>query len=169
MVNYKNGKIYKIVNITSNDPADCYVGSTCNSLSKRMADVMRIYKTAKPESFKPGSLYDMMRQLGPDNFRIELIQDYPCEISEQLKYREIVNRKNIGAKYSIHRVKHTDKLPRKPRMSEIVKNMIEWVDEVEALPNKHGDMPPHVKELYRSFKYDPRAQYFIGLRDGNKV
>ena len=79
---YNNGKIYCIRNHVNDK---IYVGSTCQSLSKRMAyhrdDCMKSnrYNTL---------IYKMMRDLGRDNFYIELIEEYPCENSNQLTRRE---------------------------------------------------------------------------------
>ena len=79
---YNNGKIYCIRNHVNDK---IYVGSTCQSLSKRMAyhrdDCMKSnrYNTL---------IYKMMRDLGRDNFYIELIEEYPCEDSNQLTRRE---------------------------------------------------------------------------------
>ena len=72
------GKIYKILNNVNDD---VYIGSTCQSLSKRMAkhreSVNSVYKKHRP-------LYAKMRELGVINFYIELIIEYPCENLEQL-------------------------------------------------------------------------------------
>ena len=78
---YKNGKIYCIRNHINDK---IYVGSTCQSLSKRMA-------YHRDDCMKPNRntlIYNMMRDLGRDNFYIELIEEYPCENSNQLTRRE---------------------------------------------------------------------------------
>ena len=77
---YSKGKIYKILNNTT---SDVYVGSTCQKLSKRLAN----HKTKLNEG-KETLLYNKMRELGDKNFYIELVEDYPCENGEQLKRRE---------------------------------------------------------------------------------
>ena len=74
--------IYKILNDVDDE---CYVGSTTQRLSKRMAkhreDMVR-----KPKS--KSKLYAKMRELGQEHFYIELIEDYPVENIEQLRKRE---------------------------------------------------------------------------------
>ena len=79
---YKNGKIYCIRNHMNDD---IYVGSTCQSLSKRMAyhrqDCMK-------QNRHNTLIYKMMYELGRDNFYVELIEEYPCENSNQLERRE---------------------------------------------------------------------------------
>ena len=79
---YKNGKIYCIRNHINDK---MYVGSTCQSLSKRMA-------YHRQDCMKPSRhntlIYKIMFDLGRDNFYIELIEEYPCENSNQLERRE---------------------------------------------------------------------------------
>ena len=78
---YKNGKIYCIRNHINDK---IYVGSTCQSLSKRMA----YHRDDCMKSNRNTLIYNMMRDLGRDNFYIELIEEYPCENSNQLTRRE---------------------------------------------------------------------------------
>ena len=78
---YINGKIYCIRNHINDK---IYVGSTCQSLSKRMA----YHRDDCMKSNRNTLIYNMMRDLGRDNFYIELIEGYPCENSNQLTRRE---------------------------------------------------------------------------------
>ena len=79
---FSKGKIYKITN-DYND--DVYVGSTCDTLVKR-------YSNHKSHSNHPKKmnrpLYALMKEIGNDRFRIELIEDYSCEDKYQLRQRE---------------------------------------------------------------------------------
>ena len=77
---YKNGKIYKIWNDVDDE---LYVGSTTQPLSKRM-NVHRAYARGG----KNQRIYKHMRGCGIDNFKIELIEYYPCETKEELLKRE---------------------------------------------------------------------------------
>lgn len=80
MVNYANGKVYRIVNDVDDK---MYVGSTVRRLSDRW------YEHRKPcRHQRPFKLYQHMEQLGVEHFRIELLEDYPCERKEQLHARE---------------------------------------------------------------------------------
>ena len=66
-MDYSKAKIYKILN-TVND--SCYIGSTCQPLSKRMAK----HRSVMNNDVKKGrKLYTSMRELGADKFYIELI------------------------------------------------------------------------------------------------
>ena len=78
-MDYKNGKIYKILN-TVND--ECYIGSTCQKLSQRMA---KHRKSVNSKDKKHLKLYQTMREFGIDKFYIELVKECPCENVEQLR------------------------------------------------------------------------------------
>ena len=81
-MDYKNGKIYQVLNHKTND---VYVGSTCQPLSKRMARHRYSLNQTKPHQFK---IYQTMRELGVENFYIELIENFPCDTVEELRARE---------------------------------------------------------------------------------
>ena len=78
---YKRGKIYTIRNYIDNE---IYVGSTIQPLHKRW------YKhKSKCESRQPNmKLYHHMRNIGIDNFYIELHEEHICENVQQLRRRE---------------------------------------------------------------------------------
>ena len=85
MVNYQNSKIYTIR--CKWDDALIYVGSTTQPLCKRMVEHRSKHDKAQSDSFtKP--LYVKMRELGVENFFIELYKDFPCERKEQLEKEE---------------------------------------------------------------------------------
>ncbi len=81
-MDYNNGKIYSIRNTIDND---VYVGSTTQPLSKRFFWHRQGMKCKKSYNYK---LYQKMRELGEDNFYIELIELYPCKSKEELRRRE---------------------------------------------------------------------------------
>ena len=81
-MDYQNVGIYKILNTVDDD---CYVGSTTQALSKRMA-VHR--KSMNSQINRDRLLYIKMKILGADKFYIELVEEYPCDNVEQLKQRE---------------------------------------------------------------------------------
>ena len=70
MVNYKNGKIYKII---CDDTNKTYYGSTSNTLSRRMVQ----HRSQKR------CVYNEMT-----NPKIYLVEDFPCDRKEQLLQRE---------------------------------------------------------------------------------
>ena len=80
---YTNGKIYAVYNYI--DPSLIYVGSTCQSLSKRLSKHRREVNSKKSQTIP---LYMKMREIGKQHFYIELIEEYPCDNNEQLRARE---------------------------------------------------------------------------------
>jgi len=93
MPNYQNSKIYTIRCKT--DDSLIYVGSTIQPLSKRMVEHRSKHNKENNENFtKP--LYIKMREIGIENFYIELHEDFPCERKEQLEKREGEIIRNIG-------------------------------------------------------------------------
>ena len=80
--NYQNGKIYCIRNYVS---PDIYVGSTIQALSKRME---KHRASMNCEKRGKGFLYQKMRELGVENFYIELIEYHSCNTKEELLKKE---------------------------------------------------------------------------------
>jgi group I intron endonuclease len=81
-VDYSQGKIYKITNDYNND---VYVGSTCDTLCKRFSGHKR---SMTGEKTKNSLIYKLMNEIGFERFRIELIENCPCEDVYQLRQRE---------------------------------------------------------------------------------
>jgi antitoxin component YwqK of YwqJK toxin-antitoxin module len=80
MVNYENGQIYKLVN-SVNDKI--YIGSTCRLLCQRIGD----HRCHARKGYN-SPVYITMRKLGIENFRIVLIEAFPCEDKTDLEARE---------------------------------------------------------------------------------
>ena len=86
MNKFQDGKIYKIVDVGYNK---CYVGSTCESLSQRMARhryMYNQYTTRGKESYRSCNL--LFDEFGVENCKIELIEEYPCNNQMELHRRE---------------------------------------------------------------------------------
>lgn len=98
MVNYKNGKIYKIVNDVNDD---IYIGSTCQSLSMRMAGHRRLCKF-KIKNNSNRRVYVQMNEIGITHYSICLIEKYPCESKEELHKKEGFYIKKLGASLNTH-------------------------------------------------------------------
>jgi len=88
---YENAKIYKIVD---NAYAGCYIGSTVQPLSNRMASHRKRYKYYKTGKANFVAVYELFDLYGVENCKIELIEKYPCENIEQLSKREGHHIKN---------------------------------------------------------------------------
>lgn len=82
MPDYSKAKIYKIVcNITG----DVYIGSTCQSLAKRLGDHVSTYKRHVRFDIRSENSYKIIKN---GSFNIILIEEYPCENKYQLEQRE---------------------------------------------------------------------------------
>ncbi len=80
--NFSKGKIYKITNDYNNE---VYVGSTCDTLARRFIG----HKSkSQLEKIKNRNIYQLMNEIGFNRFRIELIEEYPCNDKYQLRQRE---------------------------------------------------------------------------------
>src|SRR5687768_7109296 len=79
-MNYKNGKMYRINNDIDDE---FYIGGTTQKLSPRMAGHRQ-----KVLDGRTSTLYNHMRALGVEHFRIVLIEKFPCESKEELRARE---------------------------------------------------------------------------------
>jgi len=122
MVNYKYGKIYKLVN---DEDEILYIGSTCDSLTGRFSKHKSL---AKNDTERP--IYKYCNGKGWDNIIIQIIQIYPCGSKKELLicerhhydifkpkfncYKPIATNKERGEyikKYSReYRTKNRDKL-----------------------------------------------------------
>ena len=80
---YHNAKIYRIVN-DFNDQV--YIGSTCQTLAKRLYSHRRDCDKTRQYN---GRLYQLVRRHGGwQGFRICLVEEFSCENNDQLRQRE---------------------------------------------------------------------------------
>ena len=88
---YQNGKIYKIVDVGY---TKCYIGSTTETLSQRMARHRSKYNKeftkGKGDQTRTHWLFD---EFGVENCKIELIENYPCKNREELERQEGIHIK----------------------------------------------------------------------------
>lgn len=83
MVDYGKAKVYKLVNKGGDELGDMYVGSTCETLSKRLKG-----HRAAARMGRPAPVYHWIRDIGPENVQIIWIADIPCQNSEQKRAKE---------------------------------------------------------------------------------
>ena len=79
---YKDGKIYRITDVAY---TKCYVGSTCETLCRRMARQRERYIHGKERGRTVNLLFD---EFGLENCKIELIQQFSCEDKMELLKQE---------------------------------------------------------------------------------
>ena len=80
MPDYQHGKIYKLC---SSADDQFYIGSTCSGLTTRLYN-HRSRAAAKPNL----RVYAHFNQVGWENVRIELVEDFPCANKLDLRQRE---------------------------------------------------------------------------------
>ena len=85
MPDYSKGQIYRIVDIGFNQ---CYIGSTVEGLSQRMARHRTKYKSWKEGKIRMTTAYLLFDMYGIDNCKIVLIENYPCNSRKELEARE---------------------------------------------------------------------------------
>ena len=73
MIDYNNGKIYKIIDNTNNN---IYVGSTTKTLKERLDNHIKNLNCVSRDIIKN------------NDFKIELIEYYPCKNKQELLWRE---------------------------------------------------------------------------------
>jgi RNA binding exosome subunit len=100
MTNYQLGKVYKIY--SPSNPSLTYVGSTVQVLSKRFGGHKKDYKRYLNGQHPYMSSFQIFQEA--DDYKIELIENVPCETKEQLlraegqyiRNMECLNRKIAG-------------------------------------------------------------------------
>jgi hypothetical protein len=84
MVNYQQGKIYRIIDNTN---GNIYVGSTCKkTLAQRLSQHNFEYKKyCNSLCYYVVSSFDILKN---GDYKISLIEDFPCDNKDQLRARE---------------------------------------------------------------------------------
>ena len=83
MPNYQLSKIYKLWSPSKNI---IYIGSTTQTLSRRLGKHLSNYKLYKNDNNKP--YYTSYLVLECDDYKIELLEEYACNNKEQLLKKE---------------------------------------------------------------------------------
>jgi len=87
MVNYSNGKIYKIESIAGE--GEIYIGSTTKQyLCQRMDEHRRSYRRWKEGKTNKTMSFDIFDNFGVENCQIILLENCPCESKDELTKRE---------------------------------------------------------------------------------
>jgi hypothetical protein len=85
---YANGKIYRIV---CNKTDEQYIGSTAETLKQRLKLHKSSYKIYQRTKKNYTTSYDILKG---DDYKIELIENYPCKNRQELEAREGYHIKN---------------------------------------------------------------------------
>ena len=90
---YLNGKIYKLIDNTN---GNIYIGSTCLSLKERLKYHKDKYNEYKKKETNGATSYHIIKN---NDYRIELIENFPCKFKQELLNKEreyIENNKCIN-------------------------------------------------------------------------
>ena len=89
MVNYSNGKIYKIESIVDHNEGEIYIGSTTKKyLSQRMDEHRRAYKQWKNNKHGKVQVFEIFDKYSVEGCQIVLIETVNAESKDELLARE---------------------------------------------------------------------------------
>jgi hypothetical protein len=89
MINYNNGKIYKIEPICDHEENEIYIGSTTKQyLSQRFSTHRRCYKQWKEGKYHKFTVYDLFDKYGLENCQIFLLESVNVNSKDELLARE---------------------------------------------------------------------------------
>jgi len=96
MVNYSNGKIYKIEPTVEYEEGDIYIGSTTKLyLSQRMDTHRSNFKLWKNNKYRKVQIFEIFEKYGVSNCHIVLLETVNANIKEELLAREKYYIKSI--------------------------------------------------------------------------
>jgi len=156
-MDYKNGKIYKIVDIGY---TKMYIGSTTQPLYKRFSTHKGDFIRWKNNKRSKNTVYDIFEEFGVDNCKIELIEECPCENKNQLERKEGEHIKNNNCvnKIVAGRTKQEYRETNKDKIAEKAKQYYET--------NKDNIIEQQKK--YRETNKDKKAEYDKKYKESNK-
>ena len=153
MVNYNNGKIYKIVNEL--EPDKFYVGSTTLPLSRRMAEHRA--HTKKGTSF----FYTEIRQVGIKHFHIVLIHDFLCSNVEQLRAEEERVRRELKPYYNMRRAFQTEEEKKEHKKKYYEQNKDKVKDKIKEYYEQNKDKIRYYQKEYREWKKNLIVPFWV--------
>jgi len=169
MPDYSKAKIYKIYSYENDD---VYYGSTCETLSRRMAGHRRHFKM-----YKNGKYYYItsFKILELTTAKIELVENYPCNSKEQLLQREgfYIRNNDCINKYIPDRTKkewvedNKDKI--KEYKKEYYKDNKEQIKEQQKEYNKEyrESNKDKIKEQKKEYRQRKKEQALMFNEDTN--
>jgi hypothetical protein len=147
MVNYQNGKIYKLVSFQTDK---IYIGSTCEKLSVRKAKHVRNYKDFLESKYHYTTSFELVKLGDVD---IVLIEECPCENKEQLHKRERYYIESVNNCVNKHIPTRTDKEYYEDNKDEILKKTKEWI-------KKNWEKVKEQRKDYRNQNADKIKGYY---------
>jgi hypothetical protein len=138
MVNYANGKIYKL---TCNETDDVYIGSTCEKLSVRKAKHHDKYKAFLRGTYRFTTSFKLY-EISNCVVDIELVELFPCNSKDELHARE---------KYWIQNTQNTvnKNLPTNSYAEYYIQNKAKILNNVKLYRDANKDK---IKEYFEANK-----------------
>ena len=147
MPDYQKGKIYKIT--SEQLPGKCYIGSTIQTLKKRMCQHTSDYKCYLKGTNK--RIKTSFKICCYQDAKINLIEEFPCESKAELEMREgvYIKRYMDGAEFDEVVNKNIAGCPSKERLTAIKSKK-----QAKAKAKKFNETPEQKEErLKREKKY----------------
>ena len=170
-MDYKNGKIYKIV---CNTTGLQYIGSTCNPyLSTRLANHRGDYKKYLKNNKHYISSFEVLKN---NNYEIILLESYPCETKDQLHARErfyIINNecvnmiKNVGLENELGYIEYNKqyRIANKEKIAESKKqyrteNQEKLAEYIKKYYTENKEKIAESQKKYRAANKEKIAEYY---------
>ena len=169
----ENTKIYKIVCTLNNS---FYIGSTKKSLLVRLCEHI-INSTKEKASNYNCKFFQYMREQGQENFKIELIEDYPCKTKSELLSREkywiqqlnpdlnMIRNPILTEKEKREYQQNYDKTKRKPYYKKYRENNEK---KIKQYREEHKDKTKEYNKQYQEEHNDKLIEYKKQWWDKNK-
>ena len=157
---YEKGKIYQIVDVGFNK---CYIGSTTESLSRRMArhrEHYNAYLAGSKRKFERSMM--LFDEFGVDNCRIFLIKNFACNDRQELEREEgreilenldkCVNKNVVGRTRKEHYYENQERLLQEKKKHRI-DNLQKYKEKDKRYAEKNKDkISARRKEAYQENK-----------------
>ena len=169
MVNYNNGRIYKI----TGGGLDPYIGSTTQALSKRIAKHRvdkKLFELGKRKSCCSSRLL-----LDFEDCCITLVEEYPCDNNEQLRARERfwfdtykninMKRPHITAEESIQKKKENYEKNKDQKLENQKKYNKKRKDQISEYQQKYYEENKDKLKEYNKKNYKDKKEQ----RDAKKI
>jgi len=155
---YHNGKIYKIVDIGYNK---CYIGSTTEGLSTRMARHRASFKQFLNNGKGYTRSFDLFNEYEVENCKIELIEYYKCDTLQELRKREgeviknneCVNKVVAGRTIKEYQYDNNDKI-KEQKKEYREDNRDKILEQKKEYREQHKDKIKESKREYREQNRD---------------
>ncbi len=171
-VNYALSKIYKIVDLSTNE---CYIGSTCEpTLARRLSGHVRCFRKYKAGKFRYVTSFKILEG---ENFRIELVEAFPCNNKDELRAREgywirsinCVNKVIAGRTLKEYRKEYYENnkdkiIEHQKEYSEKNKDKISQYSKQYYVKNKHKEMKKYVCLCAGKYAHKHRTQHYKTLK-----